>query len=406
MFKKLLFLAIISTLLLSCMKTTHKTVYRPSTTTTTSNTSRTTTNSGSRTTTNGGKTTTTTTGGKTTTNGGKTTVNNGGKQTPTKPTNNTTGGKTTSNTTGGASGSYAQYGQTFKTTFKGNEDLQLLKELSTWLGTPYLYGAQTKGKGTDCSGFVMMAIQNTYGIKLNRTAGSMLANVNYVDRNSLECGDLIFFGTSSNVYHVGLSLGGDRFIHSASSNKVGVRTETLTLNYYKQNYYRAGRIKQLDKRNQRGGFLEPEDIEVVETIAAKPSTTTEFSEQMGVKFEGNEDIKLLTEISEWMDTPFYTGKSEKNVGTDGIGFVAGVYKNVYGINYEHDIEKIMASLTKVEQSDLQFGDIVVYKYEDKYPVIGIYLADGKIAYTSVNGVATVEMAIGAYELYFCGRPAK
>ncbi|MBO7566707.1 MAG: C40 family peptidase [Bacteroidales bacterium] len=367
MLKKVLFVAIISTLSLSCMKTTHKTVYKPSNTTTT----------------------TTTRGGGTNTNGGGRKVNIHGKK--------------TDNTNGGNTGSYAQYGQKFNTTFKGNEDLKLLKELASWLGTPYLYGAQTKGKGTDCSGFVMMAIQNTYGIKLNRTAGSMLSNVNFVDRNSLECGDLIFFGTSKNVYHVGLSLGGDRFIHSASSNKVGVKTETLTLNYYKQNYYRAGRIKQLDKRTpQRRDAV----LNVVETIAAKPSTTTEFSEQMGVNFEGNEDQKLLTEISEWMDTPFHTGMAEKKVGTDGIGFVTGVYKNVYGINYEHNTEKVMAALKKIDQSDLKFGDIVVYKYEDKYPVIGIYLADGKIAYTSINGVATVEMAIGAYDLYFCGRPIK
>jgi len=70
------------------------------------------------------------------------------------------------------------------------------------------------------------------------------------------------------------------------------------------------------------------------------------------------------------------------------------------------VEKVMAQLTEVKQSDLQFGDIVIYKYQDKYPVIGIYLADNQIAYTSVNGVATVDMAIGAYDVYFCGRPSK
>ena len=391
MLKKVLLLTMVSTLLFSCMKTTKNVVYRPTNTTTT---------------------TTNTNGGRTTTNGGKTTTNGGGKTTNT----NTNGGRQVNihgggggktNTNGGNTnnGSYALYNQKFNTTLKGTEDLNFLKELASWLGTPYLYGAQTKGKGTDCSGFVMMAIQNAYGIKLNRTAGSMLANVNYVDRNSLECGDLIFFGTKSNVYHVGLSLGGDRFIHSASSNNVGVRTETLTLNYYKQHYYTAGRVKQLDKRTQRREvILKPE--EVVETIALKPATTEEFSEQMGVSFAGNEDTKLLTEISEWMGTPFHTGKAEKNVGTDGIGFVTSVFKNVYGINYERNTEKVMAALKEVKQSDLQFGDIVIYKHEDKYPVIGIYLGDNKIAYTSVNGVATVDMAIGAYELYFCGRPAK
>ena len=368
----------VSVLLLpSCTKTTKHIVYKP--------------------------TNTTTTGGKTTNGGRPVNVNNGGKTTNNggRPVNVNNGGKTTNN-----SAEYAQYGQKFKTTFRGNEDLKLLKELASWLGTPYKYADQTKGRGTDCSGFVMMAFQNAYGIKLNRVAGSMVANVNKVERNALECGDLLFFANESGrIYHVGISLGGDRFIHSATSNNVGVKTETLTLNYYKQHYYMAGRVKQLDKRPKKRDLNLKPDV-VVETIALKPATAEEFAEQMGVGFSGDEDINLLAEISEWMGTPFYSGKSEKNVGTDGIGFVTSVYKNVYGAAFERDTEKLMSQLNKINQSELQFGDIVVYKHEDKYPVVGIYLGDNKIAYTSVNGVATVDMAIGAYELYFCGRQAK
>ncbi|MBO4772677.1 MAG: C40 family peptidase [Bacteroidales bacterium] len=378
MLKKILFITVVSTLMLSCMKTTKNVVYRPSNTKST--------------------TTTTTNGGKTTTNGGKTTTNGGRKVNI--HGDKTNGGKT-DNTN---NGSYALYNQKFNTTLKGNEDLKFLKELASWLGTPYKYGGTSKGTGTDCSGFVMTAYQNAYGIKLNRTAGSMVANINKVERNALECGDLLFFGTAKNIYHVGISLGGDRFIHAASSNNVGVRTETLNLAYYQKNYYMAGRVKQLDKRAQRKDI--GNKTEVVETIALHPSTTTEYSEQMGVCFAGNEDSTLIKEISEWMGTPFYSGKAEKNVGTDGIGFVTSVFKNVYGISYERNVEKVMAALKEIKQSDLQFGDIVIYKYEDKYPVIGIFLGDNKIAYTSINGVATVDMAIGAYELYFCGRPSK
>ena len=366
MLKKVLFVAIMSTLLLSCMKTTKNVVHRPSNTTTNTTQSK---------------------------DGGRQ-VNIHGKKTDTNP-----GGKTDN-----SNGTYALYNQKFNMKLKGNEDLKFLKELASWLGTPYKYGGTTKGKGTDCSGFVMTAYQNAYGIKLNRVAGSMLANVNKVERNALECGDLIFFGTAKNIYHVGISLGGDRFIHSASSNNIGVRTETLTLAYYQKNYYTAGRVKQLDKRPQKRDA--GKKTEVVTEIALNPSTTTEYSEQMGVCFAGNEDSRLIKEISEWMGTPFLTGKSEKNVGTDGIGFVVSVFRNVYGINYERNVEKVMAQLTKIDQKDLQFGDIVIYKYEDKYPVIGIYLADNQIAYTSINGVATVDMAIGAYDVYFCGRPSK
>ena len=306
---------------------------------------------------------------------------------------------------------YEKYGKKLGVKFKGTEDIELIKEVASWLGTPYKYADQTKGKGTDCSGFVMTVFKNVYGEKLYRTAGSMTLNVNKVERDALECGDLLFFANAKgSIYHVAIYLGDDRFIHSATSNNVGVKTETLTLNYYKEHYYMAGRVKSLDKRTANTAAPQPEKpaqpVDETHTIAAQPATHDEFSEQMGVAFTGNEDQKLLKEISEWMGTPFYSGKSEKNVGTDGIGFVTSVLKNVYGTTYAHDTEQLMSALKKVSQDNLQFGDIVIYKKDDKYPVVGIYLGDNKIAYTSMKGVATVDMAIGAYELYFCGRPSK
>ena len=306
---------------------------------------------------------------------------------------------------------YEKYGKKLGVKFKGTEDIELIKEVASWLGTPYKYADQTKGKGTDCSGFVMTVFKNVYGEKLYRTAGSMTLNVNKVERDALECGDLLFFANAKgSIYHVAIYLGDDRFIHSATSNNVGVKTETLTLNYYKEHYYMAGRVKSLDKRTANATAPQPEKpaqpVDETHTIAAQPATHDEFSEQMGVAFTGNEDQKLLKEISEWMGTPFYSGKSEKNVGTDGIGFVTSVLKNVYGTTYARDTEQLMSALKKVSQDNLQFGDIVIYKKDDKYPVVGIYLGDNKIAYTSMKGVATVDMAIGAYELYFCGRPSK
>ena len=304
---------------------------------------------------------------------------------------------------------YEKYGKKLGVKFKGTEDINLIKEVASWIGTPYKYADQTKGKGTDCSGFVMTVFKNVYGEKLYRTAGSMTLNVNKVERNDLECGDLLFFANAKgSIYHVAIYLGDNIFIHSATSNNVGVRTETLTLNYYKEHYYMAGRVKSLDKRSATAK-PQPEKptqpVDETHTIAEKPSTYEEFSEQMDVAFSGNEDMKLLTEISEWMGTPFYSGKSEKNVGTDGIGFVVNVFKNVHGIAYERNVEKMMAKLKEVKKDDLQFGDIVIYKKDDKYPVVGIYLGNHKIAYTSMKGVATFDMAVAAYELYFCGRPA-
>ena len=145
---------------------------------------------------------------------------------------------------------YEKYGKKLGVKFKGTEDIKLIKEVTSWIGTPYKYADQTKGKGTDCSGFVSTVFKNVYGEKLYRTSGSMVLNVNKVERDALECGDILFFANAKgNIYHVAIYLGDNIFIHSATSNNVGVKTETLTLNYYKEHYYMAGRVKSLDKRN-------------------------------------------------------------------------------------------------------------------------------------------------------------
>ncbi len=133
--------------------------------------------------------------------------------------------------------------------FKGTEDLKLLEEVSSWLGTPYKYAYSTKGKGTDCSGFVSQVFMNTYDIKLARSSSLIGSNVNKVDRKDLECGDILFFANSKgHIYHVGIYLGDNIFIHSATTKNVGVKTETLALDYYRHHYYMAGRVKPLDTR--------------------------------------------------------------------------------------------------------------------------------------------------------------
>ncbi|MBR2104148.1 MAG: C40 family peptidase, partial [Bacteroidales bacterium] len=80
---------------------------------------------------------------------------------------------------------YEKYGKKLGVKFKGTEDIELIKEVASWLGTPYKYADNTKGKGTDCSGFVSTVFKNVYGEKLYRTSGSMVLNVNKVERDAL-----------------------------------------------------------------------------------------------------------------------------------------------------------------------------------------------------------------------------
>ena len=62
-----------------------------------------------------------------------------------------------------------------------------------------------------------------------------------VSRGNLREADLIFFGSFWKISHVGIYLGGDRFIHASSSR--GVIISNLNEKYYRNKYQGARRFK-------------------------------------------------------------------------------------------------------------------------------------------------------------------
>lgn len=104
-----------------------------------------------------------------------------------------------------------------------------------FLGASYVYGGNGPNS-FDCSGFTSY-VYRQFGISLNRTAGGQFENG--VSVSNLEAGDLVMFGTSkSNIYHVGIYMGGDTFIHAANASR-GVTTDRLSTY---SNYYGARRV--------------------------------------------------------------------------------------------------------------------------------------------------------------------
>ena len=125
--------------------------------------------------------------------------------------------------------------------FRNPDDKQLVETASGWIGTPYRYGSSSK-KGTDCSGFVTSVYRDVYGISLSRSSHSMFGDVKRVKKNMMRTGDLVFFrrGPKSPIYHVGIYLKNNKFIHSATSG--GVMVSSLKEPYYSRNFYAAGRV--------------------------------------------------------------------------------------------------------------------------------------------------------------------
>jgi lipoprotein Spr/probable lipoprotein NlpC len=135
---------------------------------------------------------------------------------------------------------YNYYSQTLGVKLEYTENKELLETVTDWLGTPYRSGSSSK-KGTDCSGFVSSIYREVYGIDLSRSSRSMFHDVKRIQKSEVKPGDLVFFrrGPGQPIYHVGIYLKNNKFVHSASNG--GVRISSLNERYYQRNYFAAGR---------------------------------------------------------------------------------------------------------------------------------------------------------------------
>ncbi len=118
-----------------------------------------------------------------------------------------------------------------------------LEEAKKYLGTPYQWGGSTPETGFDCSGLVQWAYAQA-GVQIPRVTDAQIlaGNGTEVGREELQPGDLVFFRNESGyVYHVGMSLGGDRFIHAPRTGDV-VKEASLDEPYFAQNYTGARRF--------------------------------------------------------------------------------------------------------------------------------------------------------------------
>jgi NlpC/P60 family len=125
----------------------------------------------------------------------------------------------------------------------GPRALAAVAEAKKYMGTPYQWGGSTPQTGFDCSGLVQWAYAKA-GIRIPRTTYDQVdaPNGRRVDRAHLVPGDLIFFRTAGgDVHHVGMSLGGDKFINAPSTGQ-RVRIDSLKEPYYANEFYVARRF--------------------------------------------------------------------------------------------------------------------------------------------------------------------
>ena len=112
-----------------------------------------------------------------------------------------------------------------------------------YVGCRYSRGGHGPNK-FDCSGFVYYVYQN-FGYTLNpgaRNQWSILSNT--IEKEDLLPGDLVFFsknGRARGIFHVGIYIGNDQFVHAANHRK-GLIVTDMDDDWYSRRYFGAKRV--------------------------------------------------------------------------------------------------------------------------------------------------------------------
>lgn len=130
------------------------------------------------------------------------------------------------------------------------EPQQVLELARRFEGTPYRWGGVSPN-GVDCSGFIQEVFRLS-GHLLPRLADEQFQQTSPVEQP--EPGDLVFFSTYlPGPSHVGISLGGQEFLHASSSR--GVVRASLSDAYFQSRYLGARRLPiWVQARNSSAGL--------------------------------------------------------------------------------------------------------------------------------------------------------
>jgi len=116
---------------------------------------------------------------------------------------------------------------------------EIVDTAKSFIGVPYRWGGVSPERGFDCSG-LSMAVYHLNGLNLPRSSEAQWKAGSPVNRRQLSEGDLVFFVTRGRrkISHVGIYVGGDKFIHAPGRNK-RIRFDSLSSGYFRRRYFGA-----------------------------------------------------------------------------------------------------------------------------------------------------------------------
>lgn len=98
------------------------------------------------------------------------------------------------------------------------------------VGKAYAWGGNTPN-GFDCSGLTQYVFSKAVGKEIPRTTYSQVKQGKTVSMKNLKPGDLLFWGSTSSPYHVGIYVGDNQYVHAATPAQ-GVVRDSISSYFY------------------------------------------------------------------------------------------------------------------------------------------------------------------------------
>lgn len=234
-----------------------------------------------------------------------------------------------------------------------------VKEIESWIGTPYRAGGNKKKSGADDMEFVTGHYKNNFDLHLGTSTSDLWENSigKRIEFNAedLELGDVLFWSSRSDgvIDHVAIYLDYEYgMIHVTSDGVI----ET-PLDKFHGTCVGAKRYVELTQH-----FLLRASAEVVAT---------------------NLPVKTLQqEVDSWVGTPYVWGAAKKKSGSDCSGFVISVYQSLFGITLprcSYQIwEEPIGKKVGTNMDNLLPGDVLFFSEGQRVSHVSIYMGDKKM----------------------------
>lgn len=152
-----------------------------------------------------------------------------------------TSGREISTAASGGNSSNPSQNDNFNPGHSGKIDQSTMgKIIAGYLRTPYQLGGTGK-LGIDCSGLVYVVYRDYNSTRLPKSTDKLYRDLKRVDYKNCKYGDLLFFSFDrTEVSHVGIYVGNNKFVHSSKSR--GVIISSMNEDYYRNNFTGARRV--------------------------------------------------------------------------------------------------------------------------------------------------------------------